>query len=139
VPGWRVHSFIDRMFFGRSYSKIHRKMDEPFKYFGKGHRVLFHDPVTACAIAESCYPGDPNAVLAALLHIQCDELCSADPGYRRCLENMEILSRKKKKRRKGKKIRKQVLIENSVVRDIKKLAELERLLRAFYAAHGGSH
>lgn len=133
MPGWRTHNFIDRIFFGRSYSKIHRKMDEPFKYFGRSHRVLFHDPASAYTIAESCYPGDPNAILAALLHIQCDELCSADPEYRRYLENMEILSRKKKKRRKGKRMTKRVLIEDSLLSDLKKLVELKRLLRIFYS------
>jgi len=133
LPSWRIHSFIDKMLFGKSYWKIHRKMDEPFKYFGRGHRVLFHDPVTACAIAENYYPGDPNAVLSALFHIQCDELCSADPEYRKFLERMEILSHKKRKRRKGKRKTKRVLIEASVLSDLKKLEELKKLLHMLYS------
>jgi hypothetical protein len=90
---------VDEVFFGKSYSKIHRKMDAPVAYLGKRHGVLFYDAVTASIIAGECYPNDPNAVAAANLHIFLDNLCGRDPVFKEYLEKMEILHRKKKKTR----------------------------------------
>jgi hypothetical protein len=72
MPSLRVHAFVDRTLFGKSYYKIHRRLDKPVKYLGHGHRVLFHDFPSACLIAEKCYPGDPNAVRVACEHILLD-------------------------------------------------------------------
>jgi hypothetical protein len=80
VPGWRVHEYVDKTFFGRSYRKIHHRMDSAFVVLRRGHRVWFHDPLSAVVIGQECYPDDPNAVYAALAHIQFDELCSGDPA-----------------------------------------------------------
>jgi hypothetical protein len=79
ILGHDIHVFVDRTLFGKAYWKIHREMDWPYGFLGRRHRVLFHDPLTASAIARSCYPGDENAVLAALVHIEIDDLCSANP------------------------------------------------------------
>jgi len=130
VPSWRVHAFVDRTLFGKSYHKIHRRLDEPFKYLGRGHRVLFHDFPTAYLVALDCYPGDPNAVEAAYGHILLDEQCSADPGYKKLLEKLAMLSRKKKK---GKRVPESTLTEVEVLflNDMKKLAEIRRLLELF--------
>lgn len=74
-------------------------MDEPFKYLGRDHRVLFHDRAAAYTIARNLYPDDDDAVLAAWYHIVYDEICSQDPQYREFLEFMASLDKKKRTRR----------------------------------------
>jgi hypothetical protein len=93
---------------------------------GKSHRVLFHDPVTASIIAKNCYPNDPNCVAAANLHIFLDNLCSRDPTFKKHLEQMEILQRKRKTRRK--RVRKAP--EDPLISFFTKLEEAKRLFQA---------
>jgi hypothetical protein len=93
--------------------------------------VLFHDFPTAYLVAQECYPGDPNAVLAACEHIFLDEQCSADPEYKKLLEKLAILSRKKRARRKRVQIETQMLDGDPILRDIRKLVEIRRLFRLF--------
>jgi len=99
MPSLRVHVYLDRLFFGESYWKIHKEMDKPFKGLGRGHRILFHDSAWACIIASRLYPGDPNAVLAAQYNIIFDEICSRDPQFKKNLEMLAMLSDNKKKRK----------------------------------------
>ena len=112
MPGHRVHRYVDRMLYGRSYWKIHVKMDLPYLVLGSTHRVLFHDPATAAFIAESCYPNDPNAVQAALGHIYIDRLCSNNPILKASLEflaNKDVRNRaKSRKIRKNRKKKRRV-------------------------------
>lgn len=104
LPSHELHCYVDRQLFEKSYRRIHRKMDEPYLLLGRKHRVLFHDPVTACAIAQHCYPGDPNAELAALFHINLDEICSANPLLKHNLELLaKIDSRERTRARRRKK------------------------------------
>lgn len=95
----RAHVYVDYMMFGRSYRKIHREMDRPFRRLGRRHRIMLHDPVSAIRIAQRLYPGDPVAVRAALLHITIDKICSRDPEFKKTLEAAAILWSKKKRRR----------------------------------------
>jgi hypothetical protein len=127
APGLRVHAFVDRTLFGKSYYKIHRRLDEPYKILGRGHRVLFHDFPTAYLVAQECYPGDPNAVLAAYEHILLDEECSADPEYKKHLEKLAILNRRKKRRKKVPK-KTQTKAELVFINDMKKIAMIRRWL-----------
>jgi hypothetical protein len=88
---------------------------------------LFHDFPTAYLVAHECYPGDPNEKLAAAAeHILLDEQCSADPEYKKLLEKLAVLSRKKKK---GQKVPKIALthVEQLFLSDMKKVAEIRRL------------
>ena len=78
MPSLGAHRYIDYLYLNKSYWKIHRAMDKPVKYLGRSHRVLFHDVISAVAIARYFYPGDPDAETAALLHIEFDTLCTAD-------------------------------------------------------------
>lgn len=105
-------------------------MDAPVVYLGKSHRVLFHDPLTASVIAQECYPNDPDAVAAANLHIFLDNLCSGDPLFKKYLEKMEILNRKKKKPRP--KLTKRAP-EDPLISFLAKIEEAKRLFRAFYS------
>lgn len=99
MPGWRVYRFIDLLNFGRSYYKIHEEMDWPWKILGKDHRKYFHDPLSAPVIAEHCYPDDPNAVEAAYVHILLDQLCSENPEYKKSLEKLALLDKRKSRSR----------------------------------------
>lgn len=75
-------------------------MDTPFKFLGKSHRILFHDPATASLIASRLYPGDKNAFLAAQYHILIDEACSRNPLLKEVLETLARLGRRRKSREK---------------------------------------
>jgi heterodisulfide reductase subunit C len=132
VPGWRVHRFLDMTFFGKSYRKIHENMDSAVVVLGRKHRILFHDPLWACAIAQECYPNYPNAVHAANLHILADQLCSSDPGLKRMLENLEMLDRRKRKRI-GKQAPKMDDNLAKVFSDLKKIEEIKRMLRFLHS------
>jgi len=108
LPDMRVHTYIDRWILGKSYPKIHKEMDRPFKRLGRRHRSMFHDSVSAIAIAQRLYPGDPVAVRAALHHIYFDNICSNNPEFK---ETLEIVVRLDsiKKRRKNKRKRLEIL------------------------------
>ena len=91
---------MDRLLFGRSYPKIHREMDKPFKRLGKRHRILFHDPVTAGMIAQKCYPNNPKAWRAAQFHIIIDNRCTVNPRFKDLLEaamHMDKMRRRRKR------------------------------------------
>jgi hypothetical protein len=99
LPGPKIHRLIDLMYFNKSYWKIHHYMDKPVFFLRANHRVLFHDVGSALAIAEKTYPGDPNAKVAALLHIQVDNLCTANPQFKMQLESYVKLYEKRKRRK----------------------------------------
>jgi hypothetical protein len=107
-------------------------MDSAVVFLGRNHRILFHDSFSAVAIARECYPGDPNAVNAALAHIQLDQLCSRDPNLKMILECLGMLDRKKRKsgRKQAPKTDDTVA---KVLRDMKKIEEIRGLHRLFYS------
>jgi hypothetical protein len=96
------------------------------KFLGRGHRVLFHDFPSACLIAQKCYPGDPNAIYAACEHIFLDEQCSANPEFKKQLEELAIQSSKNRRRKQTKT---QMPVEDPTLRDLKKLVDIERLVK----------
>lgn len=130
LPGWRVHTFIDKFYLGKAYPKIHRRIDRPYKYFGRGHRILFHDHASAYCIARDSYPDDPNAVWSAYHHIRIDDLCSKDPEYKKLLEKLEAHSPKKKRK---KLTPKRKTPKDSTITYLKKLVECKRLSEVFYS------
>jgi hypothetical protein len=137
VPGWRVHKFLDRMFFGKSYSKIHQNMDAAVIVLGRRHRILFHNELWAYAFAEEYYPNDFNAVYAGNLHLLVDQLCSNDPGFKKMLENMEMLERRKKNKKKGARAKKAQKIDPyfaKILNDLKKFEEAKKML-SFFQSH----
>ena len=136
MPGHRVHAFVDREFFGKAFWKIHRIIDEPVFFLGKRHRELFHDPVSAVAIADQCYPGDPNARSAAILHLQLDDCCTENPAFRKQLEFLAEWDSKKRKRAKKKnrssKKKEEPPLPPALAQlenDLKKMAEIQKLAR----------
>jgi hypothetical protein len=90
---------LDRVCFGKSYTKVHEEIDSPFKYMGRGHRALFHDPFSAYVIAQKHYPGDQNALAAALLHNIVDTACTKSPEKRRALEVLAKIDASQRKKR----------------------------------------
>jgi hypothetical protein len=97
MPGLQVHRYVDKLLFGHSYWRVHREMDRPYKYLGRYHRIMFHDPLLAYAIARKCYPNDQNAIAAAQCHIALDNMCSRNRGLKRVLEWLARMDKKKKK------------------------------------------
>lgn len=100
MPDLRLHTYIDRWLLGKSYPKIHKEMDRPFKRLGRRHRSMLHDPVSAIAIAQRLYPDDPVAVRAALHHIYFDDMCSKNPEFKETLEIQARLDSMRKRRSK---------------------------------------
>ncbi len=86
MPSHKVHCYVDRVLFGKSYWRLHRQIDMPYLFLGRKHRVLFHDGFTSVAIARKVYPDDPIAQEAALVHVQLDALCSSNPLFAKQLE-----------------------------------------------------
>jgi hypothetical protein len=144
MPSHRVHCYVDRMYFGKSYSKIHKAMDAPSLFFGRKHRIFYHDAVSAISIARYYYPNDPNAITSALLHIDVDNLCSQDITYWRYLEFMaqrESQRRKagfrKRKRKSGVRRRKkqETPAEKLLYDTCEKLIEARRLMELLYSRY----
>jgi hypothetical protein len=98
VPSHRVHLYLDRKLFGKTYWRIHREMDKPYLFFGRTHRIFFHDPVSAVAIARKHYKGDAFAQQAALLHIFIDRACSSNPRFKAELQFLADLDAKERAR-----------------------------------------
>ncbi len=99
MPSHRVHAYLDRLYFGRVYWRVHRGIDSAYPYFGRGHGIFGHDPISAYLIASECYPGDPDAQTSAILQIDC--LCSSNPVFHRFLElEAGRMSKRRRSRRK---------------------------------------
>ena len=109
MPGHDVHLYVDTIFFGRTYPRIHYEMDKMVSYYGYNHRIFFHDEVWARDIALREYPGDLYAILSAWLHILTDNLCTEDPQFRKLLEVRVELA--KEERKQAKTLRKQLYKE----------------------------
>jgi hypothetical protein len=69
MPSHKAHRFIDRLFLNSEREDVHRWIDAPYKYLGKKHRIMRHDPLTLIVK----YHDDPEALASALLHILADE------------------------------------------------------------------
>ena len=101
MPSHKIHNFIDRQLFGKSYWRLHRALDAPYIFMGKRHRVLLHDCFTSTLLARQLYPTDPRAEQAALVHCQLDTLCSSDPNFRKQLEILADLDGRQRRRAKA--------------------------------------
>ena len=97
MPGHEVHLYIDRLHFWRTFPKLHKEIDKMVRTHGRAHRIFFHDDVWARDIAIRLYPGDPDAIKAAWLHLWIDDVCTMDPEYRKLLE---LKAKEAKKQRK---------------------------------------
>jgi hypothetical protein len=140
MPSHETHTYIDRLFLGKAYWKVHRMLDSAYPYLHGRHRIFWHDPTSAYAIAADAYPGDPNAQSSALIHIELDKQCSADPVFRANLEwlaKREAQRRKRARKRKSGHVSKQKKTAppdelQTFNHFLKKLAEIRRLTQLTY-------
>ena len=98
MPNHKIHCYVDRLLFRKSFWRLHRMIDRPVLFLGKRHRVLFHDGLTSMAIAWEVYPNDRIALQAALVHVQLDWLCSRNPFFHRQLQYYAAQDSKNRKR-----------------------------------------
>ena len=126
MPSHLVHSYMDRLCFGRVYWKVHRQMDSAYQYFRGRHRIFWHDPSSACAIAANAYPGNKNAITSALLHIQTDNMFSANPFLHNqlwLLAKEDVNKRKRDKKQKIKRPKKKAPLNSSELEKTEKFIE----------------
>jgi hypothetical protein len=129
MPSHTVHTYLDKLYFGKAYWKVHKRMDAAWIVCRKGHRRYFHDWISAIAIAEDAYPGDENAIYSALLHIQTDEYCSANPEFRKKLEMVARADAKKRRRRRRKEKNKLPDPLKELVRFVERIKQIEDMAR----------
>lgn len=90
LPSHRVHRFLSHQLLGKEFREIHRALDLPAKWLGARHRQLYHTLPEAARIAKTI-SDDPDAIMAAFLHIHYDEMCTRDPQLRAMLEFMAFV------------------------------------------------
>lgn len=86
----RVHNYVCRTILGKSYDEVNSAIDGPYKFLGKSHRVLFHDPISAVVVGFTNSKGF-NGSLAGLLHVGVDWLCSQNKDIKKVLEVLPSL------------------------------------------------
>lgn len=99
MPSRRVHNFLNRIIFGSSYDKINAAIDEPFKYLGRKHRILYHNPLEAGIIGLT-KTSDINGFMAGFLHVYVDQTCSDNKSLKATLEILALLDNIARKGRK---------------------------------------
>jgi hypothetical protein len=65
------HRRIDRLLLGKEYPWVHRYLDRPARWAGKGHRRYRHDMQTVALVLLASK--DPKAAISAFMHIAADQ------------------------------------------------------------------
>jgi hypothetical protein len=129
MPSLRVHAYLDRLYFGKVYWKVHRLMDSAYPFLRGEHRIFWHDQQSAIAIAMDSYPDDINAINSALLHLQADNACSYDPLFRKQLEMLaKAEAKERKKRRKKDKPQPLSPAFEKAISDLEKIIRIRRMM-----------
>jgi hypothetical protein len=129
IPSHLVHAYLDRLYFGKVYWKVHRLMDSAYPYFRGKHRIFWHDQQSAIVIAVNSYPNDQNAIKSALLHIQTDDACSANPLLRIQLEMLAEAEVKKRRIRREKEKQQPLSPEfEKALKDLEKIVQIRKVL-----------
>ena len=136
MPSHTVHTFMDRVFFGKSYWRLHDFIDSAYFVVGRWHRKYYHDFYSAITIGKNLYPNDSQASDAAVLHILLDDVCSYYPDLKKLLEKKakeyyRNIRRTKRENRYKKKIKVPYELE-VLVCDLKKSLEARRWHDRFY-------
>jgi hypothetical protein len=84
MPSSRTHREITKILLGKDCIGTNRAIDYPVKFFGRGHRVLFHDPLSAAVIGYILDGYDGAA--AGILHLAADKICSKYPIVKKILD-----------------------------------------------------
>jgi len=84
MPSNRTHAKISKILIGKECRKTNKIMDYPVRFLGKGHRILFHDVLSAASIG---YISDGyDGVYSGILHLGVDAVCSKYPAIKKMLE-----------------------------------------------------
>ncbi|MHA1744064.1 MAG: hypothetical protein ACTSV6_07420 [Candidatus Heimdallarchaeota archaeon] len=92
MPDRYIHNKTTELLVGNKCDKTHKIIDYPVKYFGRKHRFLFHDPISASIIGilTNGYKG----VCAGLSHIVLDYCCTEVPAFKYMLKIFFYLRKK---------------------------------------------
>jgi len=83
VPSRKTHEKISKILVGDSCKNVHYLIDWPYKFLGKKHRILFHDPISGIIIGY--LTGGEKGIVSALAHITTDYCLS---GFKKYLKNL---------------------------------------------------
>jgi uncharacterized metal-binding protein len=83
MPSGKTHEKISKILVGDSCKNVHYLMDLPYKFLGRKHRMLFHDPLSGIVIGYLA--GGEKGVVSALAHIATD-YCSSE--FKKYLKNL---------------------------------------------------
>jgi hypothetical protein len=84
MPSSSVHRKTSKILLGTPCNRTNKAIDYPVRFLGKGHRILFHDPLTAATVG---YVADGyDGALAGILHLTIDKICSKYPFIKKILE-----------------------------------------------------
>jgi len=97
MPEHEIHEFVDWVLLGRTFPRIHDRIDEPIKFLGFRHRDWFHDYFSACLIAKQEYPFYPNVEIVGYVHIMTDDACTRRPQFLRALRIWRLIDLEKMK------------------------------------------
>jgi hypothetical protein len=85
LPKHRIHNYADKLWFGRSFPKVHKAIDLPYIVYGRSHRRFFHTYKEAYPIGY-IVSGEAKGALSGAFHIWLDKECSEDKDFRRWLD-----------------------------------------------------
>jgi hypothetical protein len=67
MPSRRVHTKLSEALLGDGCNATHAVIDYPYRFLGRRHRILFHDPLSAMLLG---YLADgKKGVVSALMHL----------------------------------------------------------------------
>jgi hypothetical protein len=85
LPKHKTHNFADKLWFGRSFPKVHEALDLPYVIYGRRHRRFFHTYKEAYPIGY-VVSGEAKGALSGVFHVWLDRVCSEDKVFKRWLD-----------------------------------------------------
>ncbi|MDI6798472.1 MAG: hypothetical protein QMD12_00510 [Candidatus Aenigmarchaeota archaeon] len=79
MPNRNIHKKISRAIVNDSCERVHYLIDLPYKFLGRKHRILFHDPISAVIVGY--LTGGKKGTISALTHIATDYCMSELDKY----------------------------------------------------------
>lgn len=71
MPDRNIHKKISELIIGDACEKTHEVIDSAVKEMGRGHRVLYHDPISASLIG--LYENGYKGLVSGIMHIVTDK------------------------------------------------------------------
>jgi hypothetical protein len=85
LPKHKTHNYADKLWFGKSFPKVHRAIDLPYIFCGRSHRRFFHTYKEAYCLGYIA-SAEAKGALSGAFHVWLDEECSRDKGFKRWLD-----------------------------------------------------